>query len=124
MIGIGEDLLKCDMAETYHLYITDWYNPPFPISYLADLAAGLSVNSRICRKMSGRRLTIDQTLQALVIDKLAGLMWQNTKDGHKGRRYPESILKKLEGKDEKKKDDLEKFRTVEEYEKWRKSKMR
>ena len=43
MLNIGEVELKCDMAETYHLYITDWYDPPFPVSYLADLAVGLDL---------------------------------------------------------------------------------
>ena len=124
MLNMGEDLLKCDMAETYHLYVTDWYNPPFPISFLADLASGLGANSRICRKISGRKLTIDQTLQAITIDKLSGLMWQNTKDGHKGRNYPDSVLKTLEGRDEKKKDELESYSTIEEFEEWRRSKMR
>ncbi len=124
MIDMGEDLLKCDMAETYHIYITDWYSPPFPISYLADLAAGLSDNSRIRRKLSGQRLTIEQALQTFIIDKLSVMIWQNTKDGHKGRNFPESVYRKLSGLDDKKKDELKAFKTVEEFEAWYRSKTR
>lgn len=118
MLSIGEVELKCDMAETYHLYITDWYNPPFSTSYLADLAVGLSIDSRIHRKIGGRKLTLEQTLQAITVDRLAGLMWQNTKDGHKGRRYPESLLERLEGKNKKEKDELQAFETVDDFQKW------
>ena len=57
MLNVGEDILKCDMAETYHVFITDWYNPPFPLSFLADLAVGLKDDSRIKMKLSERRLT-------------------------------------------------------------------
>ena len=117
MLSIGEVEVKCDMAETYHLYITDWYDPPFPVSYLADLAVGLSIDSRIQRKIGNRRLTLEQSLQALTVDRLAGLMWQNTKDGHKGRHYPESLLERLERKEEKK-DELQAFETVEDFQKW------
>lgn len=118
MLNVGEDILKCDMAETYHIYITDWYVPPFPISYLADLAVGLKDDSRIKMKMSERRLSLDQVLQTFIVDKLSALIWQNTKDGHKGRNFPKSLYRTLEGLDEKKKDELEKFETIEDFEKW------
>ena len=124
MLDVGEVELKCDMAESYQIYVTDWYDPPFPISYLADLAVGLNDNSRIKRKISGQRLTIEQTLQAVMVDKLQILIWQQTKDGHKGKNLPESLYRKLAGLDEKKKDELQAFETIEEFEQWRKSKMR
>lgn len=118
MLNVGEDILKCDMAETYHIYVTDWYDPPFPISYLADLAVGLKDDSRIKMKMSERRLSLDQVLQTFIVDKLSALIWQNTKDGHKGRNFPKSLYQTLEGLDEKKKDELEKFETIEDFEEW------
>lgn len=124
MLSMGEDLLKCDMAETYHIYIIDWYDPPFPLSYLADLAAGLDEDSRIKRKMANIKITFDQMLQALIIDKLSVLVWQRTKDGVKGRNFPESIYQKLTGLDEKKKDELEPFATEEAFEEWHRRKMR
>ena len=122
MLNVGEDILKCDMAETYHIYVMDWYNPPFPVSYLADLAVGLKDDSRIKMKMSEHRLTLEQTLQAFIIDKLSTLIWQNTKDGHKGRNFPKSLYRTLEGLDEKKKDELEEFETIEDFEEWYKEK--
>ena len=124
MLSIGEDILKCDMAETYHLYIVDWYDPPFPVSYLADLAQGLSEDSRIKRKIINRKLTLAESLQAIMIDKLSILIWQKTKDGAKGRNIPESIYRKLEGLEKKPKDELQSFRTEEEFMEWYNSKMR
>lgn len=124
MLSIGEDILKCDMAETYHLYIVDWYDPPFPISYLADLAQGLNEDSRIKRKIINKKLTLAESLQAIMIDKLSILIWQKTKDGAKGRNIPESIYRKLEGLEKKPKDELQSFRTEEEFMEWYNSKMR
>lgn len=122
MISVGEDILKCDMAETYQVFIPDWYDPPFPMSFLADLAAGLNENSRIKRQISKQRLTLDQTLQAMIVDKLSILIWQNTKDGQKGRNVPKSLTIQLSGLDEKKKDDYEVFDSIEDYERWYKEK--
>ena len=124
MLSVSEVLLKCDMAETYHIHVLDWYDPPFPISYLADLAAGLNLDSRIKRRITKTNLSTNEALQALILDKLTTLVWQNTKDGHKGRRHPPSVFRKLEGLDKTEKDELEVFTTEEAYMKWRKAKMR
>ena len=124
MISVGEDLLKCDMAETYQIYIIDWYDPPFPISFLADLAQGLDENSRIKKKIINRKLTLTESLQAIMIDKLSILIWQKTKDGAKGRHMPESIYRKLEGLDKDAKDELQSFASEEEFLEWYNNKMR
>ena len=124
MLYVGEDELTCDMAEVYHIYITDWYNPPFPLSYLARLVSGLSNDSRIKRKIANVKLTLEESLQAIMVDKLSILIWQKTKDGAKGRHIPESIYRKLMGLDDKPKDDLEKFTTEDDFEEWYRSKMR
>jgi hypothetical protein len=124
MISISEEALKCDMAETYHIYITDWYNPPFPLSFIADLACGLGDSSRIKRKIANVKLTLSETLQAVMIDKLSILIWQRTKDGTKGRNLPDSVYRKLEGLDDRKKEDLRSFSSEEEYLEWYNSKMR
>ena len=124
MLNMGGDLLKCDMAETYHIYVIDWYDPPFPVSFLADLAVGLSDSSRIKRKISKTKLTLAETLQAIMIDKLSILIWQKTKDGVKGRNMPESVYRKLEGLDEKPKDKLQAFETPEDFMEWYNKKMR
>jgi hypothetical protein len=124
MLHVGEDELTCDMAETYHIYIPDWYDPPFPLSYLAKLASGLSNDSRIKRKIAKVKLTLAESLQAIMVDKLNILAWQRTKDGAKGRHIPESIYRKLMGLDDKPTDDLEKFTTEEDFEEWYRNKMR
>lgn len=124
MLNIGEDALKCDLAETYHVYVVDWENPPYPISYLADLANGLGNNSRIRRKINNMTLTLEETFQAIMIDKLSVLIWQNTKDGVKGRNMPESVYRKLEGLDEKAKDEVELFDSEEAFMEWYSSKTR
>ena len=124
MISVGEDLLKCDMAETYQIYVIDWYNPPFPISFLADLAQGLDENSRIKKKIINRKLTLTESLQAIMIDKLSILIWQKTKDGAKGRNIPESLYRKLEGLDKDAKDELQSFASEEAFWEWYNNKMR
>lgn len=124
MINMGEDLLKCDLAEIYHIYVIDWYNPPYPISYIADLANGLKEDSRIKRKIANAKLTLQETMLAIMIDKLSILIWQKTKDGAKGRNIPKSVYRKLEGLDEKPKDELQKFESRESFEKWYRAKMR
>ena len=124
MLNMGGDLLKCDMAETYHIYVIDWFDPPFPVSFLADLAVGLPDSSRIKRKISKTKLTLAETLQAIMIDKLSILIWQKTKDGVKGRNMPESVYRKLEGLDEKPKDKLQAFETPEDFMEWYNKKMR
>ena len=117
MLNVGEDILKCDMAETYHIYVTDWYDPPFPLSYLADLANGLSDDSRIKIKLSGRRLSTDRMLKAIMVDKLAALVWQNTKDGCEGRNVPESILSVILNKGKQSAG----FETADDFDAWRRS---
>lgn len=124
MLSISEDFLICDLAETYHIYITDWEHTPYSISYIATLANGLSDDSRIKRKIGEKRLTLTEALLATLIDKINILVWQRTKDGIKGRNMPTSILQKLEGIEEKPKDDLNKFETEEDFEEWYRNKMR
>ena len=91
---------------------------------VATLVVGLSDNSRIKRKISGSTLTIEQSLFALICDGINTRIWQQTKDGSKGRNRPGSVYKKLMGIDKKTKKELMSFKTAEEYEKWYKAKMR
>lgn len=67
-------------------------------------------------------ITLDQMLAAIIIDNLQVLIWQNTKDGHKGRRRPASFLLKLLGEDKKKKDELKAFESSDEFDAWYKRK--
>ena len=71
-------------------------------------------NSRLARSLCNVR-SLDQTLQAAQLDALNLLIWQNTKDGAKGRKRPKSIVEVLNKKAEKK-DDLETYSSGEEFE--------
>lgn len=74
--------------------------------------------------MSNTKLSLSESLQALTIDKLSVLIWQKTKDGVKGRNIPESLYRKLEGLDDNKKAELQKFESEEDFLEWYNSKMR
>lgn len=117
MLNVGEDELTCDLAETYHILNWRELSP----SLVATLSCGLSDSSRIKRKISGMKITFDQMLLAILVDGVNGLLWQRSKDGAKNRNRPESLFKKLTGQD-KEKDELEVFESIEDFERWYKSK--
>jgi len=98
MIGSGEDLLICDLAETYG--VLDYR--ALRLSVLAALAAHLPEDSRIKMQISGRKLSLRDTLLAFIADNLQALRWMNTEDGRKGRNRPGSILEALTKEQEEK----------------------
>lgn len=117
LIAESEDLLICDLAETYGIYDYESMKP----SLIATLAVGLPESSRIVRKYSKVDLTLDQILLALIYDSLNGLIWGM--GGKKRGKKPERILLKLMKTNEKKaKDELMSFASPEEYEEWRRKK--
>lgn len=118
MLAISEDAIICDLAETYHIYN---YKELLP-SLVATLCCGLGENSRIMRKLSKSKLTLTNSLLALLVDGINILIWQRTKDGAKGRNKPESIYKKLTDTDKKDKEELMSFTSVESFERWYRSK--
>ena len=92
MLSLDEDAVVCDLAETYHIF----NYKGLPLNTVAVLACGLSNDSRIKRKMTNRRLTLQEALLASAVDKLVLLLWSNTKDAQKERNRPKSILDALE----------------------------
>lgn len=114
LINECEDLLICDLAETYGILDYKAVKP----SIIATLAVGLPESSRISQKYSGINLSIDQMLLAMIEDSLNRLIWGLSGKG-RGKK-PQSILQKLLKRDEKQqaKDDLMSFSTPEEYEQW------
>ena len=56
----------------------------------ATFSAGLRDNSRIKMKLSGMRTSNEILLLAYAVDRLSVLIWQNTKDGQKGKNRPKS----------------------------------
>lgn len=110
----------CDLAETYH--ILDYTE--LPPTLVATLVVGLRDDARIKQKISKSRLTVEQSLLALVLDGINILIWQRSKDGAKGRNKPESIFKKLMRLDKKQNDDLMSFATTDDFDRWYAQKMR
>ena len=98
------------MAETYHIYDLR----ALPVRKLATLALGLSKDSRVMMAMAGAKLTTEETLLCLVVDRLSTLAWMQSKDGAAGRNSPKSILEQLTK--EKPKADFETFTSLEEFE--------
>ena len=72
-----EDLLICDMAETYHIY--DY--KALPATLLVTLFCGLGPNSRLGRKADGVKVPLDLMLHAAIFDKLALLVHVHEKKG-------------------------------------------
>lgn len=110
MIAIDRDALICDLAETYGVF--DMGALPVPI--LATLACGLRDTARIKMKISGIRHTPIEMLVAAAVDRLAILMWQNTKDGTTGQNRPKSILEIMLNEPEEK--EIQGFDTAEDFE--------
>lgn len=112
MINLDEDSLICDLAETYHILNYKELSP----TLVATLSCGLSDDSRIKRKIANKRLTLEETLMAVMVDKLSQLLWTKTKDAQKGRNRPKSVLEALEKPPEK---AYKSFSSIEEFEKKR-----
>lgn len=112
MIVTDEDALICDLAETYQIY--DYRR--LPLQTVAVFSLGLRDNSRIKMKLSGSKISLEQSLLASVADRLGILIWQKTKDGAKGNNIPKSILATLNREyEENEKSETRLFETGEEF---------
>lgn len=114
MVGLDEEALICDLAETYHVY--DWRS--LPVMTAAALAMGLRPTSRIAQKLSGAPAAPDTILLAMAVDALRLLVWQNTKDGTHGRNRPKSVLQAILRGD-KAKEHVPGFDSAEDFNAWR-----
>lgn len=114
MIAADEDALMCDFAETYH--ILDMR--ALPVKQAAALAVGLPSNSRIKLKLSGEETPISTIMMAAIIDRLSLLVWQNSRDGTKGKNRPEMLVESLFRKSETLRD-IAVYDSAEEFEKAR-----
>lgn len=113
MVGLDEDALTCDFAEVYH--VLDWR--ALPVKKAATLAMGLGPDSRIIRKLSGVPITMETLLLAAIADAVRVLVWQNTKNGQKGKNPPTLIMERLI---ETPREEIG-FDTVEDFRIWRES---
>lgn len=105
----------CDLAETYHVFNYRELSP----SLVATLVLGLRDNSRVKMRISDTKLTLDQTLLAMIVDSVNFICWTYSEDARKGRAYnKKSVLKILNGEYEEEKEDLEVFTSIEEFEEY------
>ena len=109
MIRLDEDSLICDLAETYHILDYKVLSPRL----VAVLASGLSDDSRIKKKISKRRLSLDTALTAAMVDRLSQILWMKTEDAKKNRNRPKLILDLLEHPVER---NHQSFNSIEAFE--------
>ena len=115
MLAEGKNELICDLAETYHVMSMKAY-PPFLI---ATLAAGLRPDARIIMKLTGRKLSDEDSVITLIYDRLNWLCWTKTKDAEHKKNMPESLYEARTGT-LKMKQKASGFSTPEEFERKRK----
>ena len=107
IIDTDEDNLICDLADTYGVLNYE----ELPPSTVAALFLGLSDNARTKRNLAGQKLTLEQTLLAMILDGVNFLCWAKTKSATKGRNKPKSVLDLLNKNPER---EYESFSTEDE----------
>ena len=112
MLRLDRDALICDFAEYYHVYDLGL----LPVQTVATLACGLREESRIKQKINGTNVPVNTMLLAHAVDRLGLLIWQKTKDGHRGRNKPESIAEMMMNTGKRKITRVDAFDTPEEFE--------
>lgn len=108
-----EEVITCDLAEYYGVIDYRTISPRI----LMMLIVGLREDSRLVFKVTGRRYSISQLLQAYTVDRLSVLCWQKTKDGAKGKNKPKllsDIMLKV-----KEETDIQAFDSADEFERHR-----
>lgn len=115
MIALNEDFLICDLAETYHIYNME----SFPPEYIATLANGLRLDSRIKLAANGLKVDFKTLLLAHVADNTAINVYAKTKNAKTGKNKPKSMVQALTS-DLQEKNHARKFETGENFlEEWR-----
>ena len=109
---IDEDALICDLAQFYHIY--DYLS--YDLELIAVLACGLPIESRMMKKLSGQRYTLDTILFAGMVDRLSELVWLQTK--RRASNRPKSILNEMT-EEKHKKDEFLTYDSIEDFEKAR-----
>lgn len=104
----------CDLAETYGIY----NYKGLPVETLATLIVGLRDNSRTKMFLADIKVSTETLLLGTIADRLALLLWANTEDGRKGINRPKSIVAAWV---EPKESEFMSFRTIEDFENYRKS---
>lgn len=87
----GENLLICDLAETYGIY--DYKT--LPPSQVAIFCMGLRPDSRVMLSLNGESFSSTTLLLASIRDYLSLIWWSKTEDGSKNKNRPELISQHL-----------------------------
>ena len=118
MIKTDEDLLVCDLAETYHIY--DYKQLP-PLT-VAAFSYGLRADSRINLKLNNQPVDIDTQMLAGIFDVVNLMWWSRTKDGQSNKNRPKSILNSImsSSKDDQQRDEVT-FDSGEDFERARRN---
>lgn len=104
----------CDLAEYYHILDYKSINP----GLAGVLLQGLKPESRTKMKLSKQKLTIEQTLLAIIADGVTYLVWMN--GNKKKTNKPKSILNLLL-EDKEKPNKCKGFKSAAEFERtWQK----
>ena len=111
IIARHEDLMICDLAETYG--ILDYRR--LPPRMVATLVSGLRDTSRLVMEHSGSQANTEYVLLAYIADKIANLVWMFSDDGRAGKNAPERILPIITGQ-KKPEERVSGYRTPEEFE--------
>ena len=96
------DAIICDLAEYYHIYNYEEFNP----LYISTLVEGLGGYSRLKRELTGYKYTEQDFIQAKIADLLSLLLWSKTKDGQNNRNRPEMIVDRMINKEKEVKQDF------------------
>lgn len=102
MVGLDEEALICDLAETYQIY--DYRQ--LPLTMVAVFSCGLREDSRIKMRLRDQKVSPDTLLLASLNDNLNLLLWSKTKDGQKGLNRPNPLLDTLLGIQSREKNEL------------------
>lgn len=97
MLGSEEDAFICDMAEVYHIYDLERY----PVTLIATLLTGLREDSRTIMSLTGRKLSLKETVDVLTYDAINLILWSKTKDGQNNVNRPKRLMDILTSKEEK-----------------------
>lgn len=109
-MNVCEDDIVCDFAETYGILNLKGLPPVL----VATLFLGLRDNSRSKMKLSGQKITLEESLLAISADHLAFLAWSKTESARENRNRPQSIFQALRGLEEER--EYEVFDSLEDFE--------
>lgn len=96
MMGLDENALICDLAETYG--ILDYTR--VPVQTLGILCSGLRADARIVQKMMGINADMKSILLARIFDGVQLMLWSRTKNPTEANR-PRSIAETMFQKEQK-----------------------